>query len=181
MTAKLTMCESLSTAQTAFDNACVVFASSHNLTELAEQVGIPSNVMRNMLNPEQPRLLTPPVLVAITQATDDFTIWNALSRGLNMVSTPLEDSNGGANSETFLKRVLENSLSAGDLSRMALEHGGARLPRTAQNRIIQQAYKGINNLVLLVSDLENRTQGASPFLSMSLDFVASGAAIPGLT
>ncbi|MBF4297070.1 transcriptional regulator, partial [Vibrio anguillarum] len=32
----------------------------------------------------------------------------------------------------------------------------------------------------LISDLEKRTTGVSPLLSMGVDFVMNGAAIPGL-
>lgn len=176
------MCGFLDSAQQTFDEACVAFAANHNLTELAKQVGIPSNVMRNMLNPEQPRLLTPPVLTAITKATEDPTIFNSLMRDLDMVIAPIPTEASDSNNVTFLKRVLENSLTAGDLSRMALEIGGdSRLPRSTKNTIIDKAQKGISNLVLLISDLENRTQGASPLLSMSLEFVTNGAPIPGLS
>ena len=98
-----------------------------------------------------------------------------------MVAAPIPKEASGSDSETFLKRVLENSLTGGDLSRMALEHGGdSRLPRSTKNRIISKAQKGISNLVLLINDLENRTGSAQPFLSMGVDFITNGAPIPGL-
>lgn len=181
MDAKPSMCEFLDSAQLAFDEACIAFADKHNLTDLAKQVGYPSNVMRNMLNPEQPRLLTAPVLFAITKATNDPSIVNALLRGLDVVVAPISSDASESDNVTFVKRVLEHSLSAGDLSRMALEHGGqSRMPRSAKHNIINVAQQGITNLVLLISDLENRTSGMTPFLSMGVDFIANGGAVPGL-
>lgn len=182
MDANSTMCECLGSAQQAFDEACIAFAQKNNMSDLADDIGLPRNVLRNMLNPEQPRLLTPPVLVAITKTTDDYTIWNACARKLDMVAASLPSDIHETDRETFLKRVLENSLTAGDLSRMALEHGGdSRLPRSDKNHIIHKAQAGISNLVLLISDLENRTSGMTPFLSMGVDFIANGAPIPGLS
>ncbi|WP_375751563.1 phage regulatory CII family protein [Vibrio sp. HN007] len=181
MGAKPSMCEFLSSAQQAFDEACIAFAQNNNMSDLADEIGLPKNVLRNMLNPEQPRLLTPPVLVAITKTTNDYTIWNSLSRDLDLVTAPIPSTASDSDNVTFLKRVLENSTAAGDLSRMALEHGGEhRLSRSARNSIIDKAQLGISNLVLLISDLENRTQGTSPLLSMSLDIVTNGMPVPGL-
>lgn len=71
---------------------------------------------------------------------------------------------------------------SGDLSRMALEYAGNdRLSRTNKHIIIQKAQADISNLVLLINDIESRTKGVSPFLAMSVDLVANGSAIPGLT
>ncbi|WP_019276878.1 phage regulatory CII family protein [Vibrio coralliilyticus] len=182
MEAKSSMCEFLQSAQKSFDEACMAFSQNNNVSEIAEEIGLPSNVLRNMLNPEQPRLLTPPILVAITKTSEDYTIINALNRGLDIVTAPVPYEASDSDKQTFLKRVLENSLTAGDLSRMALEHSGKhRLPRSARNQIINKAQTGISNLVLLISDLENRTSSMTPFLSMGVDFVANGAPIPGLT
>ncbi|WP_019275359.1 phage regulatory CII family protein, partial [Vibrio coralliilyticus] len=87
-----------------------------------------------------------------------------------------------ASEETFIKRALENSIHSGDLSQMALDQAGnTRLSRTNKHNIIQKAQASIGNLVLLISDLEERTKGVSPFLAMGVDFVANGAPVPGLS
>ncbi|NAW58741.1 MULTISPECIES: phage regulatory CII family protein [unclassified Vibrio] len=181
MDAKPSMCEFLNDAQQSFDQACVAFSQNNNMSEIANEIGLPANVLRNMLNPEQPRLLTPPILAAITKSSQDYTIVNTLNRYLEMVTAPISVNASDSTKQTFLKRVLENSLTAGDLSRMALDHGDkTRLSNSARNRIIDKAQAGISNLVLLISDLENRTSGMSPFLSMGVDFIANGAPVPGL-
>ncbi|PJC85327.1 transcriptional regulator [Vibrio sp. HA2012] len=181
MESKQAMCEFLQSAQCNFDDACVSFAKKHDMTKLAKQVGIAGNSMRNMLNPEQARLLAPPMMIAISKATNDYSIVYALLRELDIVAAHLPSDTSEATRETFLKRVLEHSLNSGELSRMALEFGGdSRLPRTTKNNIIAKCQHGISNLVLIISDLENRTSGMTPFLSMGVDFVANGAPLPGL-
>ena len=182
MEANETMCSYLESAQYKFDEACVVFAGNHNMCQLADEIGIKRNVLRNMLNPEQPRLLNVPVLFAISKATDDYSILSALLRDLDIAAAHIPFDASESEQETFLKRVLENSECAGDFSRMALEHAGDQvLPRSTRNKIINQAQKGISNLVLLINDLENRSGSAQPFFSMGVDFIANGAPIPGLS
>ncbi len=86
-----------------------------------------------------------------------------------------------ASEETLIKRALENAVHSGDLSRMALEHASNdRLSRVSRQTIIRKAQSSISNLVLLIADVENRTKGVAPFLSMGVDFVANSAPIPGL-
>jgi|GEM_PF-880608 len=182
MEANQAMCECLSSAQYNFDEACVAFSGKHNMSDLADALGFKRNVMRNMLNPEQARLLTPPMLIAISKATDDYSIVYALLRELDIVAAQLPRDASEATQETFLRRVLENSECAGDFSRMALEHAGdLYLPRSIRNKIINRAQKGISNLVLLINDLENRSGSAQPFFSMGVDFIANGAPIPSLS
>ncbi|BDU38724.1 phage regulatory CII family protein [Vibrio nigripulchritudo] len=181
MEANLAMCEFLDSAQHNFDEACVAFAQKHNLSNLADTFGIKRNVLRNMLNPDQSRLLTPPVLVAISKETGDYSIVYALLRDLDIVAAHVPAEERGTQ-ETFLKRVLENSLCAGEFSSMALEHSGDRiLSRSTRNKIISKAHDGISNLVLLIHDLEKRTGSAQPFFAMGVDFISNGAPIPGLT
>lgn len=182
MESNSTMCSYYAKAQQSFDDACMDFAQKHNLCHLADEIGIERNVLRNMLNPNQPRLLTPPLMFAISKATEDYSIVYTLLRDLDIVAAHVPQNENNSDQETFLKRVLEHSLTAGDLSRMALELGGSsRLPRSTKNNIITKAQKGISNLVLLISDLENSTTGMTPLLSMGVDFVMNGAPIPGLS
>ncbi|MEZ8881755.1 phage regulatory CII family protein [Vibrio lentus] len=173
------MCEFRGSKQKAFNEACCAFANSENMTKLAKAVGMNATMLRNKLNPEQPHILTSVELVMITKASGNFTILNSLLLGLGVVTAQVPQD---ASEETFIKRALENAMHSGDLSRMALEHAGRdRLSRSNKHVIIQKAQAGISNLVLLINDIESRTKGVSPFLAMSVDLVANGSAIPGLS
>ncbi|MFA0604930.1 phage regulatory CII family protein [Vibrio amylolyticus] len=172
------MCEFRGTKQKAFNEACCAFANLENMTKLANAVDMNATVLRNKLNPEQPHVLTTVELVMITKASGNFTILNSLLLGLGVVTAQVPQD---ASDETFIKRALENAMHSGDLSRMALEHSGnTRLTRTNKHNIIKKAQASISNLVLLISDVENRTKGVTPFLSMGVDFVANGSSLPGL-
>ncbi len=180
MESNTTMCSYHTKAQQCFNDACIAFAQKHNLCHLADEIGLERNVLRNMLNPNQPRLLTPPLMFTISKSTGDYSIVFALLRDLDIVAAHAPSDRKTASKQTFLKQVLENSITAGDLSRLALDHAGqTHLSRTSKHTIINKAQLAISNLVLLVADLENRTSSVTPFLSMSVDFVANGAPIPG--
>ncbi|MCG9557916.1 MULTISPECIES: phage regulatory CII family protein [Vibrio] len=173
------MCEFRGSKQKAFNEACCAFANSENMTKLAKAVDMNATMLRNKLNPEQPHILTNVELVMITKASGNFTILNSLLLGLGVVTAQIPND---ASEETFIKRALENAMHSGDLSRMALEHAGNdRLTRSHKQKIIRKAQSGISNLVQLIADVENRTTGVTPFLSMGIDFIANGAPIPGLS
>lgn len=176
------MCQFHNAAQHRFNEACIAFAANHNLYNLADNIGMERNVLRNMLNPNQARKLTPEHLVTISHVTGDYSIFNALLRDSDVVITATDSTTGKASQVTLLKRVLEHSVNAGELSTLALEHcGGSTLPRSTRQKLINRANAGINNLMLIISDLENRTQAASPFLAMGVDFAIQGMPIPGLS
>ncbi|WP_373939044.1 phage regulatory CII family protein [Vibrio kanaloae] len=173
------MCEFRGSKQKAFNEACCAFANSENMTKLAKAVDMNATMLRNKLNPEQPHILTNVELVMITKASGNFTILNSLLLGLGVVTAQIPND---ASEETFIKRALENAMHSGDLSRMALENAGNdRLTRSHKQKIIRKAQSGISNLVQLIADVENRTTGVTPFLSMGVDFIANGAPIPGLS
>lgn len=175
------MCEFRGSKQKAFNEACCAFANSENMTKLAKAVGMNATMLRNKLNPEQPHILTNVELVLITKASGNYTILNSLLLGLGL-GVVMAHIPSDVSEETFIKRALENAVHSGDLSRMALEHGGStRISRSHKQTIIDKAHCSISNLVALISDLESRTTGITPLLSMSVDFIASGAPVPGLS
>ena len=96
---------------------------------------------------------------------------------LDMVAVTV---NRESDKATLVKRALLHSQNAGELASEALENGGeTRLPRRKAQKLLDVCNAGIANLVLLANDLENRTSGATPFLSMATDFVMTNGA-PGL-
>ena len=179
MDANIAMCRLREAKQNAFDEACCAFATNHNMAGLARKMDMGETMLRNKLNPEQPHILTNVELVLITKASGNYTILNSLLLGLGVVTAHIPSA---ASEETVIKRALENAVHSGDPSRTALEHGGSsRISRSHKQTIIDKAHCSISNLVALISDLESRTTGITPLLSMSVDFIASGAPVPGLS
>ncbi|MPX98075.1 transcriptional regulator [Salinivibrio sp. VYel6] len=173
------MCEFRQLKHQSFDDACCAFANRHNLQQLASQSEIRAQVLRNKLNPEQPHQLTARELATLTHVTKDETLVSGLLFDLNMVAAKVPEQGEAASLAT---RALQASQHAGEISAAALQHGGNHyLPRTERDRLKETAHRGIRNLVMMVSDLENRTSGMTPFLSMAVDAVGSGMPIPGLS
>ena len=164
-------------AQRNFDNACCAFSEAQKIAPITRLTGIKK--LTDKLNPSQPHKLSVMELKLITKASGDYSLVNSLLLSLDMVAVKV-DRNG--KDETLVKRTLENSINAGELARLTLENSGeTRLPRRKRNELLQAAHASVSNLVLLMNDLENKTQGVSPFLSMAVDFVANGTPIPGLS
>ncbi|MGF1764830.1 phage regulatory CII family protein [Aliivibrio kagoshimensis] len=178
MSANSTMCVFRESKQKAFEEACMAFRLNENMTSIATELEMSPTMLRNKLNPEQPHVLTCVEMVAIAKTTGNYTVVNSLLRGLGVVTAHIPTD---ASEETFARRALENSVHAGDLAKEAIEHAGqTRLSHRSKQTIIQKAQASIGNLVLLINDIEGRTPNTASFLSMGVDFIASGAPLPGL-
>jgi len=176
-----TMCIFLADVQHEYNEACSLFRARHRneLTIIANVCGLRSNMLRNKLNPEQPHVLSLPEMMAISKATDDYVILEVVLRNLDLVTAHIPK---GSDKETFIKRALNNSIFAGELSQLALDNAGNRtLPRSTRSSIISTAQAGISNLMQLINDLENRTGSGQPLFNMGVEFLANGAPIPGLS
>lgn len=181
MEEKQTMCVFLADVQHEYNEACSLFRHRHRneLTAIAKACDLRANILRNKLNTEQPHVLSLPEMMAISKATNDYVILEVVLRKLELVTAHVP---AGSEAESFIKRALNNSIFSGELSQLALDNAGNRtLPRTAKSSIIETAQASISNLMLLINDLENRTGSAQPFFAMGVDFIASGAPLPGLS
>ena len=162
-------------AQANYDNACVAFSAANKCAPIERETGVKK--LADKLNPEQPHKLSIMDLKLITKASNDYTIVNCVLYSLDMVGVAV-DKNG--NTETFAKRALVNSIHAGDIAQEALNHAGQkRMTSRSKNTIIKKAHASIGNLVLLINDIEGRTPNTASFLSIGVDFLSSGAPLPG--
>lgn len=176
----IAMCELRGRKQQGFDAACCDFAINHNMEKLASRVGIKSGTMlRNKLNPEQPHKLDPIDLALLCKESNDFTILNTLFADLGVVTVALPNKEEQKN---LIERTLLNNTYSGELSSDALAMCNTdRLPRSQKRKTLAKAQAALGNLVLLISEIENRTTGATPLLSMGVDFIANGAPMPGFS
>ncbi|OXX29098.1 phage regulatory CII family protein [Vibrio sp. V08_P9A1T1] len=178
MDANNAMYELLEFKQEAFNASLCDFAVNHDMEKIARTIGMDGQVLRNMMNPSQSRHLTCPVMALVCYVSDDYSIVNTLLGDLGVVtaSVPVEEQ-----AKSLVERILEHSNLTGQLSGsvLALSHEH-RYPRSQKRKTLATAQAALGNLVLLISDLEKRTTGVSPLLSMGVDFVMNGAAIPGL-
>ncbi|WP_456297289.1 phage regulatory CII family protein [Vibrio sp. AK197] len=164
--------------QNAFDEACCAFATNHNMSEVARKMEMGETMLRNKLNPAQPHKLYAIELAWLCYHSGDYSIHNVLYKDLGTVTVALPESSEKKN---FIERTLMNSALGGELSGDAMQMCSAeRLPRSVKNKTLAKAHAALGNLVLMISDLENRTTGVTPMLSMGMDFVVNGAPLPGL-
>ncbi|CZF83661.1 MULTISPECIES: phage regulatory CII family protein [Grimontia] len=171
------MCDSRERKQKIWDEHCYTFANSTDMTNMAQRIGITPQMMRNKVNPSQPHELKVRELIDITN-TGNETLISGLLLACGMVGAKLPKENESA---TLAIRALLSSKHAGEISAAALENAGAeRLPRTERETLRDVAHRSIRNMVLLISDLENRTAGIAPFLSMSMETIGNGMPLPGL-
>ena len=75
-----------------FDTACTAFVRKHNVAELAKEMGIGSQVLRNKLNPEQQHNLSCQELLILTDLTEDPTLIDGLLAQLQcMPAVPVNE------------------------------------------------------------------------------------------
>ncbi|KYZ12601.1 phage regulatory CII family protein [Vibrio parahaemolyticus] len=178
MDANIAMCRLREAKQNAFDEACCAFATNHNMAGLARKMDMGETILRNKLNPEQPHKLYAIELAWLCYHSGDYSIHNVLYSNLGTVTVALPQESEQKN---FIERTLLNNALSGELSGDAMQMCTAeRLPRSTKNKTLAKAHAALGNLVLMISDLENRTTGLQPLMQMGTDFLANGAPLPGL-
>lgn len=153
-----------------FDNACRTFALEHNLEEVADAVGMRSQIFRNKLNPLQPHRLTCDELLAITDATEDARILDGLLRQINcQPSVPINN----ATQENMQLCALTAAASVGAIAGEAVST--ERMTQARRNQILDRASDAIRSLSLIVYSVEARFQSV-PVLAAAVDIVTTNAA-----
>jgi len=165
--------------QNAFDAACIRFADCENLEQVANETAMRPQMLRNKLNPNQPHQLTVSELVSITKQSGNDGLVNSVLLELDMTAVKLPTQSGESKSPVMA--AMSINICAGDISRSICEvESEQRLTRRKKDEIVGKAQNAVRELVLLMSDVENRCQGATPFVSMCADAVFNGLPIPGL-
>ncbi|MGL4193217.1 MAG: phage regulatory CII family protein [Vibrio sp.] len=177
MTLNSAMYELREHKQQSYNAVCSDFVVNHNVEQLAKQIGLDGQTLRNMLNPAQPHKMSPVDLVLLCKASGDYTIVNTLFSDCGVVTVALPDQSAAKN---IIERVLLNTSLCGELSSDAIQMCNAeRLPRSSKRKTLAKCQAALGNLALLIADLEKRTTGLQPLIQMGSDFMAQGAPIPG--
>ncbi|WP_375750920.1 phage regulatory CII family protein [Vibrio sp. HN007] len=179
MDTNVAMCELRERKQRCYDAVCCDFALNHNMEKLAQRIGVKSGTMlRNKLNPAQPHKLDPIDLALLCKESGDFTILNTLMADLGVVTVQVPDQQDNKN---LVERTLLNNVYSGELSSDALKLCNAdRLPRSKKRKTLVKAQAALGNLVLFISELEERTTGLHPLVQMGSEILANGSPIPGI-
>jgi len=156
------------------DTACRRFSLAHNLTEVAEKVGITAQVLRNKLNPMQPHRLTLTELIVITDYTDDSTLLDGLLAQLKCLpAVPMNE----AQPDNLSMHTLSATAAIGAIAGEAIST--APMTQTRRNAILDRANQAIRDLSLLVVSVESRFHTA-PALTSAMDVLGAFGVVPGL-
>ena len=158
-----------------YNQACIAFSAANKCAPIERVTGVKK--LGDKLNPGQDHKLTALELQLITKESGDYSMINSMLLSLDMVAVNVDRIGDDA---TLVNYALEASKNSGEISAITLANGGTtRLPRRTSQKLLATCHAGIANLVLLANDLENRTTGVTPFLSLATDFVIQNGA-PGL-
>ncbi len=156
------------------DTACRRFSLAHNLTELAEGMGITAQVLRNKLNPMQPHRLTLQELISLTDITDDSTVLDGLLAQLKCLpAVPVNE----AKPNNLPMHALSATAAIGIIAGEAISP--APMTQSRRNAILDRANQAIRDLSLLVVSVESRFH-TTPVLASAMDVLSSCGVMPGL-
>ncbi|MGL4822439.1 MAG: phage regulatory CII family protein [Plesiomonas shigelloides] len=149
-----------------YDSSCTRFASVHVLSEVARDADMSEQVLRNKLNPSQPHQMTVRNLIAVYRATGDDTLFDGMLMdcGLTAVRiSPADDSRPVA-----LRALDATAHVAGATAQAANVLNDARITKTARNAVVGGLMAGIEHMVLLMAEVENKFQ-AVPGIACAAD------------
>lgn len=156
------------------DTACRRFSLAHNLTELAEGMGVTAQVLRNKLNPMQPHRLTLQELISLTDITDDSTVLDGLLAQLKCLpAVPVNE----AKPDNLPMHALSATAAIGVIAGEAIS--AAPMTQLRRNAILDRANQAIRDLSLLVVSVESRFH-TTPVLASAMDVISSCGLMPGL-
>lgn len=171
------MSNQLTNSHSHFAGACDLFKQAHNISQLAEDIGMTSHVLHNKFNPACERHnLTAQDLIALYRATGDDTLFDGLlfDCGLTAVRLPAAAT---ATPEARAQQALNASAQIlGVTAQATTILAGDRVTKSHRNTVVTGIWAGIEHLVLIATEVENKFQ-AVPGLACAADMarVALGA------
>ncbi|WP_336803254.1 phage regulatory CII family protein [Erwinia aphidicola] len=161
--------------QQLLDSACRQFAQNHNLSELAEKVGMRSQVLRNKLNPEQPHQLTLADVLALTDLTEDASLVDGLLAQLNCLpSVPVNE----LSADNLPNYVLHATAAVGQMAAGAVS--GERMTQSRKNAFVNSVNSGIRCLTLAAMAVHTRIH-SNPAMASTADVIGGISASIGLS
>ncbi|WCH27925.1 phage regulatory CII family protein [Aeromonas salmonicida] len=162
------MFEQTATKQPHLNAACALFAARYSIADVAREAGIGDQMLRNKLNPDQPHQLTVRDLVALYHATGDDTLFDGLlfDCGLTAVRLPAAAT---AAPEARAQQALNASAQIMGVTAQATTIlAGDRVTKSHRNTVVTGIWAGIEHLVLIATEVENKFQ-AVPGLACAAD------------
>ncbi|MCR3959597.1 phage regulatory CII family protein [Aeromonas veronii] len=141
-----------------FAVACDLFKQAHNISQLADDIGMSGHVLHNKFNPACERHnLTAQELIAIYHATGDDTLFDGLLFDCNLTAVRLPASDAVIQPEARAQQALTAGAQIlGVTSQATTILAGDRVTKTNRNTVLTGLWAGIEHLVLLATEVEDR-------------------------
>ncbi|MCJ8215420.1 phage regulatory CII family protein [Aeromonas veronii] len=138
--------------------ACDLFKQAHNISQLADDIGMSGHVLHNKFNPACERHnLTAQDLIVLYHATGDDTLFDGLLFDCNLTAVRLPASDAVIQPEARAQQALTAGAQIlGVTSQATTILAGDRVTKTNRNTVLTGLWAGIEHLVLLATEVEDR-------------------------
>ena len=160
-----------------FAGACDLFKQAHNISQLAEAIGMSSHVLHNKFNPACERHnLTAHDLIALYHATGDDTLFDGLLFDCGLTATKLPAAAAPTPEARAQQALTASAQLLGVTAQATTLLNGPRVTKAHRNAVISGLWAGIEHLVLIATEVEDKFH-AVPSLACAADMarVAMGA------
>ncbi|HCT5133066.1 TPA: phage regulatory CII family protein [Aeromonas hydrophila] len=152
-----------------FAAACDLFKQAHNISQLAEAIGMTSHVLHNKFNPACERHnLTAQDLLALYQATGDDTLFDGLLFDCGLTAVRLPGAAQVAPEARAQQALNASAQILGVTAQATTILAGDRVTKNNRNTVVTGIWAGIEHLVLLATEVEDRFH-AVPGLACAAD------------
>lgn len=152
-----------------FAAACDIFKGRYNLSELGRELGMPRGVLNNKFDPaNEKHKLTALDLIALYRTTGDDTLFDGLLFDCGLTATKLPAA-AAPTPEARAQRALNAGAQIlGVTAQATTILAGDRVTKSHRNTVVGGLWAGIEHLVLLATEVEDRFH-AIPSLACAAD------------
>ncbi|KHN58308.1 phage regulatory CII family protein [Aeromonas hydrophila] len=152
-----------------FAAACDLFKQAHNISHLADAIGMTSHVLHNKFNPACERHnLTAQDLLALYHATGDDTLFDGLLFDCGLTAVRLPGAAQVAPEARAQQALNASAQILGVTAQATTILAGDRVTKNNRNTVVTGIWAGIEHLVLLATEVEDRFH-AVPGLACAAD------------
>ena len=152
-----------------FAGACDLFKQAHNISQLAETIGMSHHVLHNKFNPACERHnLTAQDLIALYHATGDATLFDGLLFDCQLTAVRLPAAAIVAPEARAQQALNASAQIMGVTAQATTILAGDRVTKSHRNTVVTGIWAGIEHLVLLATEVEDRFH-AVPGLACAAD------------
>lgn len=158
-----------------FDDACRTFGKRHNVAQLARNIGMHEQTLRNKLNPDQMHQLTAMEIAVITDVTEDPTLIDGLLAQMKCgPAVPLNE----AKAERVAQYVLQATAEIGKVAAKTVS--GQHMTSECKSSLVESVNAGIRYMSLIGIAVHSRIQ-SNPALASTVDAISGLSASIGLS